>query len=116
MGWRQGTSRLNASELTGRIWGVVFFLEALPRSRSFLWREKRPRTVYPLASPLKGWRELGIWERESSNSGGICSDPKEGNRVCKTDSRDPEKLEKEWGGENWTRSCQMAHRLGKCQN
>ena len=66
-----------ASEPTGRIWGVVFSLEALPRPRSFLQREKRLRTVYTLASPLKGWRELGIWEKGSSNSGGICSDPGE---------------------------------------
>ena len=53
-----------ASEPTGRIWGVVFSLETLPRLRSFLQREKRLRTVYTLASLLKGGESLASGRRD----------------------------------------------------
>lgn len=65
---------------------------------------------------LKGGKNLVSGRGESSNSGHICSDPREGKKAWETESRDLKSLERRWGRENWTTSCQMTPRLGECQN
>lgn len=75
-----------------------------------------PKQSTPRPPLLKGGKNLVSGRLESSNSGHICSDPREGKKAWETDSRDLRSLEWRWGRENWTRSCQMTPRPGECQN
>lgn len=100
--------------LTGKNWAEVpSSCGCCPGLGAFSGGRRGPKvsTIWPHL--LKGGRNLACGRGDPLTLGTSAVDPREGNRALETESRDPKRLERRWGRENWTGSCQMTPRPGE---